>query len=168
MDQPVIPSRLQRSANKILLKAKALAEMQQDTIEADKVHPPDKQDGSKETKDPKLARVTRTLMRRQQLWGRVKDRIPDIVKLARRESKSKSSESGRSSTPQSTDSKIIRSLSFPTRGKELLKNGLTKWKAKAEEEDSGEEEPKKEKRKRPDSLEQWFFDHSGGTLRERP
>ncbi|KAI0118549.1 hypothetical protein F4776DRAFT_665981 [Hypoxylon sp. NC0597] len=172
MDPSTISSRLHRSTNKLLSKAKALADMQQDTVGVDKVHPSDKQDDTKESKDPKLAEVTRRMVRRQELWDRVKDRIPDIVRTAEKELKSrpkaKDSESRRSSTPQTTDSKVTRNSILSTRGKEFLKKGLTKRKVKAKEEENGEEEQKQEVRKRPDSLEQWFFDHSGGTLRERP
>ncbi|KAI0835286.1 hypothetical protein F5Y06DRAFT_137549 [Hypoxylon sp. FL0890] len=164
MSQSVLSSRFYREASERLLKAKILAGMQQDTTGADKPETPDKQDDMKETKDPKPAQVTRKLMTRQELWGRVKGRLPDIVRSATKESKPKirDSESTQSSSPTTTDSKSVRQSSFSTRGKELLRKGLVKAKVKQEVKQNDEE-----KQKPPDPLEQWFVKHSGGTLRDK-
>ncbi|KAI1414340.1 hypothetical protein F5Y13DRAFT_159358 [Hypoxylon sp. FL1857] len=162
MNPPALSGRFHRAANKRLQKKKALVEMQEDTTGADEAHPPDKQDVTKEAEDAKLAQVTRRPMRRRHLWGRVKDRLPDIVRTSTKESDPKTSdnESRRSSTTQGTDSKVTKQPSFSTRGKELLKKGLMKPNVKEILEE-------KKKGSGPDRLEQWFFKHSGGTLRDK-
>ncbi|KAI1135203.1 hypothetical protein F5Y05DRAFT_416510 [Hypoxylon sp. FL0543] len=141
--------------------------MQQDTTGAGKVRSPGKQDASAEIKHPKLAHVAKRLMRRRELWGRVKDRLPDIARIAKKESKPKrDSESRQSSGSQTCFSKTFRQSGLSDKGKELLRKGLNKTKAREEAKQEGKGTGV-EQNKEPDPLAQWFVKHSGGTLRDK-